>query len=56
VAVIGQENVDASGENHWRTVATDALCWPHGVCGHGDRLAVSDSGSNRVLLWQRGGG
>jgi hypothetical protein len=34
--VIGQENFDASGENHW--------------------LAVADSGNNRVMLWQRGGG
>lgn len=55
-AVIGQENFDASGENHWKALAADTLCWPYGVCGHGDRLAVADSGNNRVMLWQRGGG
>jgi hypothetical protein len=56
VAVIGQETFDASGENHWKAVAADTLCWPYGVCGAGHRLAVADSGNNRVLLWQRGGG
>ena len=54
-AVIGQENLLASGENHWKAVAADTLCWPYGVCGHGNRLAVADSGNNRVMLWQRGG-
>lgn len=55
-AVIGQENFDASGENHWKAVAADTLCWPYGICGHDDRLAVADSGNNRVMLWRRGGG
>jgi hypothetical protein len=26
VAVIGQVNFDASGENHWKAVAADTLC------------------------------
>ena len=56
VAVIGQENFDASGENHRKAVAADTLCWPYAVCGQGGRLAVADSGNNRVLLWQRGDG
>lgn len=55
-AVVGQENFDASGENHWKAVAADTLCWPYGVSACGDRLAVADSGNNRVMLWQRGGG
>jgi hypothetical protein len=56
VAVIGQENLDASGENHWNAVAADTLCWPYGACEAGHRLAVADSGTNRVLFWQRGDG
>jgi len=55
-AVIGRENLDSSGENRWRAVAADTRCWPDGVCGHGGRLAVADSGDDRVMLWQRGGG
>jgi len=54
--VIGRENLDSSGENRWRAVAADTRCWPDGVCGHGGRLAVADSGDDRVMLWQRGGG
>jgi len=53
VAVIGQENFDASCENHWKAVVADTLYWPCGACGHGDRLAVADSGNNRVLVWKR---
>jgi hypothetical protein len=29
---------------------------PHGISLADDSLAVADSGNNRVLLWQRGGG
>jgi hypothetical protein len=52
-AVIGQENLAASGENHGHPVAADSLRRPYGVCGQGDRLAVADSGNNRVMLWRR---
>lgn len=52
-AVLGQGDFDASGENRWRAVAADTLCWPYGLGGHGDRLAVADSGNNRVMLWRR---
>ncbi|MFM8734837.1 MAG: NHL repeat-containing protein [Pirellulales bacterium] len=55
-AVLGQETFDTSGENRWREVAADTLCWPYGICGHGGLLAVADSGNNRVTLWRRGGG
>jgi hypothetical protein len=50
VAVMDQGNFDASGENHWTAAAADTLCWPYGVCGAGHRLAMADSGNNRVLL------
>lgn len=49
--VIGQYDFDAAGENRWRAVEHDTLCWPYGVAMHGDRLAIADSGNNRVVLW-----
>jgi hypothetical protein len=49
--VIGQVNFDAAGENRWTAVADDTLCWPYGLALHGDRLAIADSGNNRVMLW-----
>lgn len=50
-AVIGQPDFDASGENRWKTVGEDTLCWPYGVALHDDLLAIADSGNNRVMLW-----
>ena len=49
--VIGQPDFDQAGENRWKQVADDTLCWPYGLWLHGDRLAVADSGNNRVVLW-----
>jgi hypothetical protein len=49
--VIGQLNFDAAGENRWKFVGADTLCWPYGIWLHGDRLAIADSGNNRVMLW-----
>jgi hypothetical protein len=49
--VLGQPDFDAHGENRWKEVATDTLCWPYGLCLAGDLLAVADSGNNRVVLW-----
>lgn len=50
--VLGQADFDANGENRWQAVRRDTLCWPYGICWHGDWLAVADSGNNRVMLWQ----
>lgn len=52
--VLAQPNFGAIGENRWEQVALDTLCWPYGLASHGDRLAVADSGNNRVVLWRRG--
>lgn len=52
-AVLGQPSLQANGENRWSSVVADTLCWPYGVSLHGDRLAVADSGNNRVMLWRR---
>lgn len=50
-AVLGQLDFDAAGENRWKVVGPDTLCWPYGIALHGDRLAIADSGNNRVVLW-----
>jgi hypothetical protein len=52
-AVLGQPDFAAAGENRWTSVLHDTLCWPYGVTLRQDRLAVADSGNNRVLLWRR---
>jgi hypothetical protein len=54
-AVIGQPDFDATGENHWKAVTHDSVCWPYGICLHQDKLAVADSGNNRVMLWELDG-
>jgi hypothetical protein len=59
-AVVGQPNFRANGENHWKAVTAETLCWPYGTCLHrtgngGLRLAVADSGNNRVMVLECGG-
>lgn len=51
VAVLGQPDFASNGENHWKAVSDETLCWPYGVCLHGSTLAVADSGNNRVMIW-----
>jgi hypothetical protein len=50
-AVIGQPDFDAAGENRWTAVAPDSLCWPYGLSLRGNRLAIADSGNNRIVIW-----
>lgn len=52
--VIGQTDFDGSGENRWRAVEWDTLCWPYGIWYHKDRLLIADSGNNRVMIWRVG--
>lgn len=52
--VIGQTDFAGSGENRWRAVERDTLCWPYGIWCHKDRLAIADSGNNRVIVWRFG--
>lgn len=62
--VLGQSDFAGNGENRWDLVGDDTFCWPYGLCLHqrsttdaspGEsgsvRLAVSDSGNNRVMIW-----
>jgi hypothetical protein len=50
--VLAQPDMDANGENRWKTVEDDSLCWPYGLCLAGEVLAIADSGNNRVMLWK----
>lgn len=54
-AVLAQPDFEANGENRWKAVEPDTLCWPYGLHLHGNRLGVADSGNNRVTLWRVGG-
>ncbi len=54
-AVLAQPDFGANGENRWKAVERDTLCWPYGLHLAGDRLAVADSGNNRVMIWRRSG-
>ena len=51
-AVIGQPDFDANGENRWEQVVHDTLCWPYGIHLHQGKLAVADSGNNRIMIWK----
>lgn len=51
--VLAQPSFAANGENRWDAVTHDSLCWPYGVWLRGDRLAVADSGNNRIMIWRR---
>ncbi len=53
-AVLAQPDFESNGENRWKMVERDTLCWPYGISLHGDRLAVADSGNNRVMIWRLG--
>ncbi len=52
--VIGQQDLDGNGENRWDRVEHDTLCWPYGLSWCGGRLAIADSGNNRVVIWEIG--
>lgn len=54
--VLGQVSFAESGENRWTAVERDTFCWPYGIALAGGRLAVADSGNNRVMLWECGAG
>jgi len=51
--VLAQPDFTTNGENRWSSVQHDTLCWPYGLSLRGDRIAVADSGNNRVVIWRR---
>jgi hypothetical protein len=51
-AVAGQLDFLGNGENHWKAIGPETLCWPYAVALHRNSLVVADSGNNRVTLWK----
>ncbi len=51
-AVIAQPDFDSNGENRWKMVDRDTLCWVYGIHMHKGKLAAADSGNNRVMIWE----
>jgi hypothetical protein len=51
-AVIGQDDFAGGGENRWKAVMADTLCWPYGIDSNQHALAIADSGNNRVMIWE----
>ncbi|GAB4113296.1 MAG: NHL repeat-containing protein [Roseiflexaceae bacterium] len=51
-AVLGQESFAGGGENRWKAVMPDTLCWPYGIDSNEHSLAIADSGNNRVMIWE----
>ncbi len=52
VALTGQSDAGTRGDNRWRAPARDSLSWPYGLSPLGRRIAVADTGNDRVLLWE----
>jgi len=51
-ALNGQANFHEKGDNRWQTPAADSFCWPYGLQICGDKVAIADSGNNRISLWR----
>lgn len=49
--IAGQLCFEDKGDNRWRPPARDSLCWPYGLDAQAARVAIADSGNNRVLIW-----
>lgn len=48
----GQRDFADKGDNRWGLASRDSLCWPYGVSACGGTVVVSDSGNNRISLWE----
>lgn len=40
------------GSGSETAVTKEILCWPYGLHQHGNRIAIADSGNNRVVIWK----
>ena len=49
--VLGQADFVTRDENAGREVGPLGMRWPHGIALWQGRLAVSDAGNNRIMLW-----
>ena len=51
-ALLGQNNFHDKGDNRWQPACVDSLCWPYGLQVINNKLAIADSGNNRISLWE----
>ena len=51
--VIEQYNFEDNGENRWEAVTRDTMGWPYGIWMHNGRIAITDSGNSRVIIWKQ---
>jgi hypothetical protein len=51
-ALTGQPGFHAKGDNRWKPVTHDSLCWPYGIQVCGKTAVVADSGNSRIHLWE----
>lgn len=51
-ALTGQLNFHDKGDNRWQPPTANSMCWPYGIQAMDDVVVVSDSGNNRVSLWE----
>ncbi|GAB5468368.1 MAG: NHL repeat-containing protein [Rhodospirillales bacterium] len=49
--VLGQVDFETRDENAGGPVGPLGMRWPHGLASWQGRLAVSDAGNNRIMLW-----
>ncbi|MGD9785431.1 MAG: NHL repeat-containing protein [Hyphomicrobiaceae bacterium] len=50
--VLGQSGFETRDENAGFDVSASGMRWPHGVMKWDGKLAVTDAGNNRVMIWQ----
>ncbi len=55
IALAGQTDASSRGDNRWGPATRDSLSWPYGLDLRRRRLAVADTGNDRVLLWDLAG-
>jgi hypothetical protein len=51
MALAGQPDFAAKGDNRWHDAVRDSLYWPYGLSVLNNMVAIADSGNNRVLIW-----
>ncbi|MEO1282658.1 MAG: NHL repeat-containing protein [Pseudomonadota bacterium] len=49
--VLGQTTFDNRNENAGADIGSIGMRWPHGIAIWNGKLAVSDAGNNRIMLW-----
>jgi hypothetical protein len=51
-SLFGQKDFHEKGDNRWQPPKPDSVCWPYGIQAIDGLLVISDSGNNRVSIWE----